>query len=484
MKVLFVKTEISVSAVTNFDPGIGLMSAVLKNNGHETSYFNIRSLEKIDEFERRIKLFKPDIIGFSCTATTFFLSDKFAQVAKKINKKIFCITGGVHVTLNPSDFLKTSFLDAVCIGEGEFSLLELANRYKTGDFYDVPGINFKKNKKIIVNKKRSLIDNLDILPVADREIFANEGTLFFTQEFKQDGKTITDSKMEFMFSRGCPFDCTYCSNNALKKVYGNNYIRIKSPELAIKEIEEVVKKYRVNSIIFHDDIFILNKKWVMEFLSLYIKKINLPFECNIRVGVNTDKETIGKLKEAGCTLVKIGVESGSERVRSEILNRHMSNKQIIEVCKLFDRYGINVRLFLIVGFPGETKKDFLKTVDLAAKLDCKGYVPYIFYPYPGTKLYEICKDNIVIKDSSDFNERTLAAIESIEFPKNDVEYFYEVLGILIELKKIEKNKVKNIYKNILFKLYMVEPSNRFFWMSRISIFMVRFPVTMVKKIFG
>jgi len=201
-----------------------------------------------------------------------------------------------------------------------------------------------------------------------------------------------------MASRGCPFSCTYCFNHVMVNAYRDdlqcsfkqlNYIRRFSVGQMIDEIEYLQKNYRnIRMFIFDDDLFTFDKAYVKEFCQAYKEVSGIPFVVNGHVGF-FDDECAKALAQANCKIVKFGVESGSPEIRSRILNRHMSNEQIIEAIRVVGDNGMHSSVFLIIGFPHETREDLFQTVELMGKAKPGRFRWTYFFPFPGTQAHQI-----------------------------------------------------------------------------------------------
>ena len=214
-----------------------------------------------------------------------------------------------------------------------------------------------------------------------------------------------------MASRGCPFSCTYCFNHQLVSQYredlqcsfkGLNYIRHFTVEQLMSEIEYLQGKYQnISMFILDDDLFTFYRPYVEQFCESYKKISTLPFVVNAHVGF-FDKNRARSLASAGCKIVKFGVESGSERIRSQILQRRMKNEKIINAIDTAHRYSLHTSVFLMIGLPGETRADLMATIQLMADAIPGRYRWSFFFPFPGTKAYEISKQG----DYIDFAKMT------------------------------------------------------------------------------
>jgi len=153
---------------------------------------------------------------------------------------------------------------------------------------------------------------------------------------------------------------------------------------------QVRKRYRFSLVGFHDDIFTFNENWLAEFSEKYARQVNIPFWCNSRVDC-IDERKIRLLKQAGCVRIQLGIESGSEKLRRKILKRKFSNQQIREAFAMINKYNIKTLSFNMIGIPYETEEDILETIKLNRSIRPNRVHLTVFYPYPNTELFEVCK---------------------------------------------------------------------------------------------
>jgi len=338
----------------------------------------------------KVNRVKPDLIGFSSVTNQFPYMKLYAKwIKEEVDLPVVC--GGIHATLSPEEVIACDDINVVCIGEGEYPLLELANRLESGKEYDrIENFWVRKEGTVIRNPLRPLISNLDELPFPDREIFPYEKVL------RRRG-----GQADFLAGRGCPYSCTYCCNYAIRKIHEGKgrYVRIRSISNVLEEIKRVTDKYGslVKELSFDDDTFTLMHGWVKEFCEAYGKEFDHPFSCNARVDT-VNKEVLAALKKAGCDIIKIGVESGNEWLRRNVLKRSMTNEQIIKACKTAHDLGLKVHVFNMIGLPFETSSMIEETIELNRLIAPDRVQTSIFYPYPKTELYEICKEEGFLTD--------------------------------------------------------------------------------------
>jgi radical SAM superfamily enzyme YgiQ (UPF0313 family) len=235
-----------------FVHGLAALSAILKKHGYRVSLIQITKEIPAEEFQRRIKILNPDLVGFTSTTHIFPFVRKYAAITKKITK-VPIICGGVHPTICPEDVLRDKNIDMICRGECDAAIVELCQKLEKGeDIKKIDNIWVKEKNQIFKNPIRPLISNLDNLPFPDREIF--------------DYPQLNLEKQgigTFMLSRGCPYQCAFCSESTLRKLYPNpnNYFRFRSPRSSVEEIKTVISKYPfIKFIRFDDDLLFANKE--------------------------------------------------------------------------------------------------------------------------------------------------------------------------------------------------------------------------------
>ncbi len=413
----------------SYSEGLASISAVVKAGGHKVSLMHINHFYDKEEYLKRLKEFKDvDLIGFSTRTTLFDYVTDLVGYTREVNKNVFLFAGGYHAILVPDEFMKIKGLNAVCVGEGEYPILDLMNRMSEGkNYFDLESFYFNTGKEIIKNLVRPLIEDLDELPFPDIDLF--------------DYKNLDSTKLNqalIMLSRGCVYACTYCGNSQFRNIYPNKhkYARFRSPKKAIELIKRVLKEYpNINTLNFRDAIFNMYPKWYDEFIDLYIKEIKLPFTCNLRFDIVTE-ETVKKLKEAGCYVIDIGLESGDEELRRKYLQRYTTDEQMINCSNWFTKHKIKVLTYNIIGLPYEDLHKALKTVKLNAKLKSDDMVPNIFYPYPMTILEDTARKAGFLRE---ITPKTKVFIKQPQFPD------YQVLFVVRYFKYWVK-KYKWCYK--------------------------------------
>ena len=414
MKVLFVYPDINVKGgALSYHFGIGSLSAVLKKAGHETALQYLYGSYDIKALLEKIEQFEPGILAITSVSFQYkYIKKMLAEIKNIHGSKIFTICGGPHISLAPWELRKTEGLDAICIGEGEYPLLELANKLQSGeDITNIENIWVKKNGKIYQNPNRPLISDIDSLPFGDKEIF----------NYQEIVNSDYDRAI-FMCSRGCPYSCTYCCNSGLRGLQEGKYVRFRSIENVLAEIKEVISNYNVKYIYLNDDVFTENREYVSNFCIRYKEEIGYPFELNTRVEHLTH-EMLQSLKDAGCYRVAMGIEQGDEKFRREILNRRMSNEKIEAAFELTKKAGIRTKSFNIVGFPFETYDIHMETVKINRKVQPSSLVVYVFEPYPGTPLYDMCVKNHFIEEDRqdmDFISRTDTTLNMPDFTRKQI----------------------------------------------------------------
>jgi magnesium-protoporphyrin IX monomethyl ester (oxidative) cyclase len=396
LKITLINPKFTKSFLPDSPPlGLCYIGAVLKKAGFFVKGYDL-NFENIDK-----NVFKNyDVFGIYCTSPVIKNVFEISKEIKKANPKSFIIVGGPHTTAVPDQVLKNSSIDAVCIGEGEYTMKDLVFALqKNQDLSKVKGIAFKKRNIIIFNKPRPFIKNLDELPFPARDIFDKE---------KYPSKKRAYSTISA--TRGCPFRCANCKPG-LDKI---SPYRLRSVKNVVDEIEYLMKTYNISYFMFVDSELIGPKKWVMDFCNeIKKRKLSIGFGCNGRTD-QVDKEMLHTLKEVGCDLIEFGIESGSQRVIDDILCKGINiekSKQVLKECK---ELSIRTLVFFMVGIPGETWKELLQTIEYAKNTDSSSILISIATPWPDTNFYYACKKNgwLISDDFSTYNERCKSVINT------------------------------------------------------------------------
>ncbi len=342
----------------------------------------------LEEVERE----KPTWVGFSNFTTSPLAAARKASIAIKDRFQIPVVWGGVHSTIFPRQTLEHDFVDIVSMGEGEESAVELteilarsgtASRELSG----VKGIGFKQGKEVIINHPRPFIKNLDRYSPAWHLLGMEKYLEGRGHSYDQIGSKIAGDKIAAIItSRGCPFRCGYCYNLAVNR----RTFRAQSVDKVMEEVE-YLKSRGVSALIFEDDNFFSDRDRGLAI----IRKIGLPWSCSIRADCITrgGDDFIRELREHQCFELRIGVESGSQRVL-DLMAKDITVEQVKEAVALCSKHRIRTLLNFMAGIPGETWPDVLKTLDLIDELEKTGqYVTVssvgIFAPWPGTSLSRV-----------------------------------------------------------------------------------------------
>jgi len=396
MKVVFV-----CSGVENI--AIEFLSSFIKSKGYETDLVfdpTLFSSEAVsfsklaDFFDTRKQLAKevvekqPDLVCFSVLTLNYQRSLSIARIIKKLNKKIPVVFGGIHPTCVPEIVIKNKAVDIVCVGEGEYPLLELLDSLKKGKpDTSIKNLWFKKGKKIVKNPLRPLITNLDKLPFPDKELFYD-----IYPGFKKDYYTIS--------SRGCPFACTYCANNALHKIYSGlgKPIRQRTPENIITELVWAKKKFSPKKVTFVDDVFVKDEGWLKKFARLYKKKVALPYAMLTHPSF-VNRKIAKLLKSSGCYLLAFGIQSASENIRFKVLKRFETNGQIRLAARACHQSKLNFSIDHIFNIPGETAKEYEKALSFYNELRPSIINSFWLQYFPKTEIIKTAVKKGIIKKS-------------------------------------------------------------------------------------
>jgi len=405
MKVLLVNPPIREWAKPNcFPEGLGILASCLKHAGHEVEALDINayrySQEEVYEIIRKSDY---DLVGMGGLITVYGYMIWFAQICKELHPEKPVILGGNAVTPIPDLIFRNSDADIVCIGEGEETIVDVANVLERKEsLRGISGIWYRENDGTIVrNAFRGVISDINTIPWPDRDIFPthiylNNAVGTINRRKWIDGEWGDPQEKEKSFivrvSRGCPYRCTFCYHDFMSQKF-----RVRSPEKIIEEIEHMMKKYNVTYFGLGDDLATANRKKFAEICYLRNKK-KLDFKFGTSVRADLAREDFLKmLKDSGCDMICMGIESASEKIL-KIMNKKVTLAQQRNAVKLIKKYFGGVQASFIVGYPGETYETIQETIDFCKEMEIEPEAIFYATPYPGTWLYEEALRRKLIKD--------------------------------------------------------------------------------------
>ncbi|HEY1294294.1 MAG TPA: radical SAM protein [Chloroflexota bacterium] len=409
MRIVFLEVDTERSwAVASIGPAF--IGAYLRAHGHEVGF--VRAHVDADDggIVDDVVAARPDLLGISLTTRQWLRARHLVeQIRTRLDVPV--IAGGLHATFAPEVVLASPGFDYVCLGEGEQPMLDLVRALEAGASAD--GIdNIWKRGSRRRPDLRSPLAPLDRLPFMARDLLDEPtGTVHMTTQ------------------RGCPFPCTYCAARMYNELYaagGEDYGRRRSHANVLSELHGLRDENRLAYVIFLDDTFTINHTWVMDFCRLYGAEVGVPFSLHARVET-VNESLLHMLATAGCHQITYGVESGSERVRRGIMRRQVTNQRFKDVFRWTREAGIMLTANFMLGLPGETRDDLEQTLELAEELNVADFGYFVFYPYPGTRLFTECLERGYLPE--DYLEQPANHRESIlkmpDLSRDDIGEFYD-----------------------------------------------------------
>lgn len=409
MRVLFVYPNLYTQM--GFNHGLASLSAVLKQAGHETRLVNLN--ENLPPVPGRedvldlVRAWQPGLVAFSCLTQQYGAGLELARWLRSEAQRGGTrlpplVVGGVHPTMVPAEVMADGAWDHVGVGECEDALLELVTRIERGErpadvrnflsWKDGHGPRADAGAPVPaehwVHNPVGEFPDLRTLPVPDYGLF--------------DTQRITAQKhgwFGLLSSRGCPYRCSYCLNHRIVDRYRDElgrstkeigFFRFRPPDKMVAEIREVLARYEgIGTFIFDDDLFTQNVEHAVATCKAYEESgIGVPFVVNSHVK-QLHPRVAEALASAGCRILKLGIESGSARVRKEVLQRFMSDEDILGTVEVGEAYGLHTSGFLMVGLPYETHAERWETVDLLARSGIGRFRTSLFFPFPGTESHRL-----------------------------------------------------------------------------------------------
>lgn len=336
-----------------------------------------------------IEEYRPSVIGISSKSQNFASAYIVAKIAKEIDKHIMIVMGGSYPSMAEADLLEYPEIDVCVKGEGEETIVELLNDIDSdGEFDGINGIIYRKNGHIVENPSREYILDIDSL------CFPHEIAPGVLKDYDQYP---VSAFKNIYATRGCPHNCFFCGS---REVWGRK-ARFRSPGNVIEEIKGL-QKMGLKCIHFDDDTFGINRKYLLDLCkSIILHCPGLRWSCELRVDL-VDEQTVSIMKEAGCDIIQVGVESGNNEILSA-MRKGITVEEALAACEIIRNQGIELQTFFMVGFPQETEKTLQDTVDVMKKTKSRVLLYSIFTPYPYTEAFEFCKEKGLVRHDYDIS---------------------------------------------------------------------------------
>ncbi len=390
--------ELSESSLTALEPPLwaGLIATFVRKRGYSVKVIDAEAerlgpLSVVDRISEMNPILLCMIVsGTNPSASTMNMLGARA-ILKEVSKRdlpIKTIVAGLHPSALPKRTMEEEKTDFVCEGEGFYTIAELLDVLK-GDYkkkgFNIKGLWYRKDGKIIANERASLIENLDEeLPYVSWDLLPMDRYRAHNWHCFQEPGQKREPYAVIYTSLGCPFRCHFCCINA---IFGGPGIRYRSPEKVVEEIDLLVNTYGVKNIKIADEMFVLNERHVLKICDLITER---GYKLNIwaYARINTvNKKLLGRLKEAGFTWLAYGIESGNDRILKSV-TKGITVEKIKQVVKLTQEIGINVIGNYILGLPEDDLNSMQDTLDLAMELNCEFMNLYCATAYPGSPLYD------------------------------------------------------------------------------------------------
>jgi len=414
--------------------GLAVLASILLQNGCDadlniidTVSFNNKSYLKF------IAAGNYDLVAVTAYSNQWEFIKQIASGIREITAApVIC--GGPHATLFPGAICETDAIDAFVIGEGETAIGDIVRGIRSGNgWLNTQGI---RSRNVAARGAAQRTEDIDVLPFPDYEIY---------------DRKIVHNYPGIFFSRGCPYNCSYCCNSAYRAIYGGQGkpIRFMSPPRAVALARRYKDTIGPDHFEVDDDTFTKNPKWLREFLAEYRKDVNIPFNCNARPETITP-EVARLLKESGCMTVSIGIESGDENIRRQVLKRNMKNSFIEKSAEIIHREGLKLSTFNMVGLPGETWSSFYETVRLNQRIKPDNVQISIYYPFRGTELGESCYSGNLVEEHANSGSYFGKSILKLPgFPKWKISAGQRLFKFLVFSKSSLLVSVRELLKDII-----------------------------------
>ena len=393
MKILFIYPDV-ITKMINFCPAIEVLSAVLKRDGCDVALLHVNN-EYAITYDKEIitgLAWDYDLFAFTATSFNYKYANEIAGWLEEAYPSVLRILGGYHATTQPDDFYTSNF-DAFCVGEGEEPMRDMVHALNFGE-------DWTKTSNLVTwrgaNPVRGFIKDLNSLPYWDFGIM--------------DTETILKCRLGWLsisFARGCPFSCTFCYNHLLRAVEMgkddkmSDYLRRRTAENAVNELEVLARRYPVKFFNIDDDLLLTNREWMREFSERYRRQVFEPFGIRYVINARADhlnEEMVELLAVSGCKEARVGFETGNETVRNELLGKKITDASIERAFKTLRKHGVMSMAFAMMGVPGESWDTFFDTVNATIRFQPDLMRMTFLFPYKYTRIHDICQEMGILKE--------------------------------------------------------------------------------------
>jgi len=388
-----------LAAVTQNDYSLDVLDSVIE--GFETE-FDFHELVKrvglsYEDIKKRIQAFNPDVVAISCGGTDQYITaHDVAGIAKEAVPGVIVTMGGIYPTTQPGKAMSDPNVDFVSLGEGDETFPALLKAIIKGDQNLIPqAIGFRTpDGRTLINPRESFIEDIDSLPMPARKYLRMD--LYGDTPRAYRFGPLRKPHTSIVTSRGCPAKCIFCD---ARHMMGRKY-RAHSPGRVLDEIESLITDYGIRELAFLDDNLTWDRKRAAAIFDGMVER-NFDLKWMTPNGIALyalDESIIEKMKAAGCYSVYLAFESGCQEVLSKIVHKPLNIKKARGFARKFRDAGIETTGMFVIGFPGETLEQIEQTVKFAEEIECD-YVSFsIATPYPGTEMYDICKESGFLSD--------------------------------------------------------------------------------------
>jgi len=386
-----------------------------------------------EEVRATIAEYRPNVVGISAKSQDFASARIVAKIAKQIDPRTTVVVGGPHASMVGTEVLRHPEIDLCVRGEGEVTLVELLQCLAQGsDLDQVAGVAFRRDGRIVENAPRAMIADLDSLPIPHEH----------AAEILKDYSRYPSAAFEHVFAiRGCPLACTFCGSRYL----WSRRPRFRSPAHVVREIQGL-RRRGLNVFDFEDDTFGVNRKYIRQLCRAMIEHcpgIKWNSELHVRL---VDDGVLSLMKAAGCYSVQLGIESGSNQILREI-RKNITIEEALAACRTVKRHGLDLHLFFMVGFPQETEETLQATVRAIQEAPCDSVVYSVFTPYPGTEMFQFCRDKGLIGDDFDvslYNHQSAANSFCLNIPPERLHWHTAQIARLVD-RKNRRGRLRRLF---------------------------------------